>query len=65
MVYLPRFWGGLPFPPSHLVKMSIEMHMGKEPETSPPNEITKRFYTDPGSQEPLPPDVQRLVNSGT
>ena len=65
MVYFPRFWGGLPFPPSRLVDMSVEMNMGRDPKAHPPTETYKRFYTEPRPEKAGPSsEVQRLIDSG-
>ncbi|KAK7684445.1 hypothetical protein QCA50_012392 [Cerrena zonata] len=63
MVILPRFWGGLPFPPSYLVELSRDLNMGKDPLTFPPTEIYKRFYSEPRSEKATSSDVQRLFDS--
>ncbi|KAK7684449.1 hypothetical protein QCA50_012396 [Cerrena zonata] len=56
MVYFPRFWGGLPFPPSRLVHMSVEMNMGRDPIHDPPTEVYKKFYSEPQPTKSSSPD---------
>ncbi|KAK7690078.1 hypothetical protein QCA50_006724 [Cerrena zonata] len=63
MVYFPRFWGGLPFPPSRLVDMSVEMNMGREPIQNPPTEVYKRFYSEPQPTKSSPPEALKRVDS--
>ncbi|KAK7684436.1 hypothetical protein QCA50_012383 [Cerrena zonata] len=63
MVYFPRFWGGLPFPPSRLVHMSVEMNMGRDPIHDPPTEIYKRFYSEPQPAKSSSPDARIPADS--
>ncbi|KAK7684451.1 hypothetical protein QCA50_012398 [Cerrena zonata] len=63
MVFLPRFWGGLPFPPSCLLELSRDLNMGEDPLISPPTEVYKRFYSEPRSEQATSSDVQRLFDS--
>ncbi|KAK7684437.1 hypothetical protein QCA50_012384 [Cerrena zonata] len=63
MVYFPRFWGGLPFPPSRLVHMSVEMNMGRDPIHDPPTEVYKKFCSEPQPTKSSSPDGKILADS--
>ena len=66
MVYLPRFWGGLPFPPSYLVEASKAFRLKDEMNVSDPN-TTRRKYDSVPTPPKCPPSEETSIGgkSGT
>ncbi|KAK7684454.1 hypothetical protein QCA50_012401 [Cerrena zonata] len=63
MVFLPRFWGGLPYPPSYLVEASKALRFKDEMDTSDLPTLSRKYPSTPNIASSSPHEVTRLAQS--